>query len=303
MKKNKKFYGVIVPAVTPLTAEYKLDKPAVKRIFDIFYKHNSSPFIIGTTGESASLPSDLKEEYVKEAGKNKKAGTVLYAGISSNVLSESIEFSKLCADNGVDAIAATLPYYFPLTEIQMRKHFEELADKCALPLIIYNIPITIHMSIPLSLIDELSHHPNVIATKDSERNEERMKQSLQLWKDRSDFGHFMGWASKSVDALINGSDGLVPGTGNFAPEIYSEMLSAVESGDHQKAYEMQKLSDLYGDLFQSGKTLGDSLWALKVIMKEKGLCEPIVMPPLQPLSKEEGQKIIQSMKELNEKLA
>ena len=303
MKKSKKFYGVIVPAVTPLTADHKLDKPAVKRIFDNFYKHNVSPFIIGTTGESASLPIDLRTEYVKEAGKNKKTGTVLYAGISSNVLSESIEFAKLCADNGVDAVAATLPYYFALTETQMKKHFEELADKSALPLIIYNIPITIHMSIPLALIDELSHHPNVIATKDSERNEERMKQSLELWKDRSDFGHFMGWASKSVDALINGSDGLVPGTGNFAPEIYSEMLSAVESGDHQKAYEMQKLSDLYGDLFQSGKTLGDSLWALKVIMKEKGLCEPIVMPPLQPLSKEEGQKIIQSMKELNEKVA
>lgn len=303
MKKNKKFYGVIVPAVTPLTADFKLDKPAVKRIFDNFYKHNVSPFIIGTTGESASLPIDLRTEYVKEAGKNKKTGTVLYAGISSNVLSESIEFSKLCADNGVDTVAATLPYYFPLTETQMKKHFEELADKCVLPLIIYNIPITIHMSIPLSLIDELSHHPNVIATKDSERNEERMKQSLQLWKDRADFGHFMGWASKSVDALINGSDGLVPGTGNFAPEIYSEMLSAVESGDHQKAYEMQKLSDLYGDLFQSGKTLGDSLWALKVIMKEKGLCEPIVMPPLKSLSKEEEKKIIRSLKELNEKAA
>src|SRR6185503_17683138 len=303
MKKNKKYYGVIVPAVTPLTPGYELDKSAVKRIFDNFYKYKASPFIIGTTGESASLPLDLKKEYVKEAGKNKKAGTVLYAGISSNVLSESIEFSKLCADNGVDAVAATLPYYFPLTESQMKKHFEQLAEKSALPLIIYNIPATIHMSIPVSIIEELSHHTNVIATKDSERNEERLKQSLELWRDRSDFGHFLGWSAKSVEALFNGSDGLIPSTGNLIPEIYAEMLAAVEANDHQKANEIQKLSDMYGAIYQSGKTLGESLWALKVLMKEKGLCEPIVMPPLQSLSKDEELKLIRSMKELKEKVA
>ena len=303
MKKTKKHHGVIIPAVTPLTGEFRLDKAAVKRIFDSFYKHNCSPFILGTTGESASLPLEVKREYVKEAGKIKKAGTLLYAGISSNVLSESIEFAKLSADNGVDAVAATLPYYFPLTESQMKKHFEQLADKSPLPLVIYNIPATIHMSIPITIIDELSKHPNVIATKDSERSEERLKQSLELWKDRSDFGHFLGWAAKSAEALFGGSDGLIPSTGNLIPEIYAEMFDAVQSDDHQKAGEMQKLSDAYSALYQSGKTLGESLWALKLLMREKGLCEPIVMPPLQSLSKEEEVKLIRSMKEFKEKVA
>jgi len=302
MKKNEKYYGVIIPAVTPLTADHKLDKPAVKKVFDSFYKYNISPFILGTTGESASLPADLKAEYIKEAGRNKKPGTVLYAGISSNVLSESIEFAKLSADNGVDAVAATLPYYFSLTESQMKKHFEYLAENSPLPLIIYNIPVTIHMSIPLSIIDELSHHPNVIATKDSERNEERLKQSLELWKERDDFGHFLGWSAKSVEALINGSDGLIPSTGNIIPEIYSEMLEAVGSGDHQKAYEMQKLSDMYGSIYQSGRTLGESLWALKLLMKEKSLCEAIVMPPLQSLDEKEENKLKKAFYDLKEKV-
>lgn len=302
MKKNKKYSGVIIPAVTPLTADHKLDRSAVKKIFDNFYEHGASPFIIGTTGESASLPFDLKVEYIREAGKHKKTGTVLYAGISSNVLTESIDFARISADNGVDAVAATLPYYFPLTEGQMKKHFEVLAERSPLPVIIYNIPATIHMSIPVPIIDELSHHPNVIATKDSERSEERLKQSLELWRDRTDFGHFLGWSAKSVEALINGSDGLIPSTGNLVPEIYSEMLGAVEAGDHQKAYELQKLSDLYGTLYQSGKTLGESLWALKVLMKEKGLCEAVVMPPLQSLGKDEENKVKKAFYDLKEKV-
>ena len=157
------------------------------------------------------------------------------------------------------------------------------------------------MSIPLQLIDELSHHSNIIATKDSERSEERLKQSLGLWKDRNDFGHFLGWAAKSADALLGGSDGLIPSTGNLFPEIYSVMLKAVQGGDQAKAYEMQQLSDVYGNLYQANKTLGESLWALKLLMKEKNLCEAVVMPPLQPQSDEEAFKLIEAYKKISER--
>lgn len=300
---EKKYKGIIVPVVTPLTQQHRLDEGSVQRIFQAFYEHQISPFILGTTGESASLPLQVKEDYVVVAQKNKLPGTILYAGISSNVLNESIEFAKFCADHDVDAVAATLPSYYALSEGQMRKYFETLAEAITIPLIIYNIPATTHMSIPLSLIDELSHHPNIVATKDSERSDERLSQSLALWKDRKDFGHFLGWAGRSADALIGGSDGLIPSTGNLMPGIYSEMLKAAQAGDQHKAREMQKLSDVYGELYQKGRTLGESLWALKVLMKERGLCEPVVMPPLQPQAKSEELKLIQSLKEQKDKVA
>ena len=288
---NIKEKKIIVPAVTPLTNDYKLDEVAVQKIFGLFYQYNISPFIFGTTGESASLPFEIKKHYLQAAAKNKRPGSILFAGISSNIVSESIEFAKLCADNGVDAVAVTLPSYYALPESSIKKYFEQLADAIPLPLVIYNIPATAHMSIPLQLIDELSHHPNIIATKDSERNEERLQQSLALWKDRNDFGHFLGWAAKSADALLGGSDGLIPSTGNLFPEIYSGMLKAVQEGDVQKVYKMQQLSDAYGNLYQANRTLGESLWALKILMKEKDLCESVVMPPLQPQSEEEALKL------------
>ena len=298
MSKEKKYKGIIVPAITPLTKEYKLDENAVEKIFNNFYLHNISPFILGTTGESASLSGQIKTDYLKAAAKNKKAGTVLYAGISSNVVEESVEFAKQCADNAVDAVAATLPSYYALNDKQMLKYFEELADAIPLPLIIYNIPATTHMSIPLEVIDELSMHPNIVAVKDSERSEERLMKSLELWKDRRDFGHFLGWAAKSALALIGGSDGLIPSTGNLAPEIYSAMWNAFTAKDFKEVYATQLLSDKYGNLYQADKTLGESLWALKLLMKEKDLCEAVVMPPLQPMSAEEENKLIQSLKDI-----
>lgn len=292
MRKNKKFSGIIVPAVTPLNVRLQLDVEAVERLFGLFYQYHISPFILGTTGESASLPVSVKEEYVRAAGMNKKEGTLLYAGISSNVLKESVEFAYYCADHGVDALAVTLPSYYALTTAQMEKYFLMLANVVPLPLIIYNIPATTHMSIPLELIDALSHHPNIVATKDSERSEERLAKSLTLWKDRDDFGHFLGWAAKSAEALVGGSDGLIPSTGNIVQWIYADMLKAVDAGDYEKANRMQLLSDDYGSVYQRDKTLGESLWALKALMQFKGICGDTVMPPLQSMSEEEKQRLI-----------
>ena len=297
---SKKYKGIIVPAVTPLTEKYQLDEIAVEKIFNSFYQHHISPFILGTTGESASLSQQIKSDYLRAAAKNKKSGTMLYAGISSNVFAESVEFAKLCADNAVDAVAATIPTYYALNDDQMLQYFEDLANAVPLPLIIYNIPATTHMSIPLEVIDKLSMHPNIVAIKDSERSEERLMKSLELWKERRDFGHFLGWAASSAIALIGGCDGLIPSTGNLMPEIYSSMWNAFTENNFKDVYARQQQSDAYGNLYQKGKTLGQSLWSLKVLMKQKDLCEAIVMPPLQPMSEEEENKLIQSLQEISQ---
>jgi len=280
MNSNKKYTGIIVPAITPLTEKLQLDETAVERIFASFYHYNIAPFILGTTGEAASLPLSLKKDYVLAAEKNKKMGTLLYAGISSNVWTESIEFAAYCCLHAVDVVVATLPSYYQLSEKQMLQYFTSLADNITLPLFIYNIPATTHMSIPLQVIDKLSLHKNIVGIKDSERSEERMQQSLQLWKDRTDFHYILGWAAKSADALLLGADGLVPSTGNLYPEIYADMLAAFQKADKEKLYACQKLSDDYGALYQSNRTLGESLQELKTLMNKKGLCEAVVMPPL-----------------------
>jgi dihydrodipicolinate synthase/N-acetylneuraminate lyase len=295
-----KYQGIIVPAVTPLTPSFKLDEAAVEKIFHNFYQYDISPFILGTTGESASLSSQVKIDYLKAASKNKKTGSVLYAGISSNVSDESVQFAKLCSDNGVDAVASTLPSYYELNATEMQKYFEDLADAIPLPLIIYNIPATTHMSIPLEIIDKLSMHPNIVAVKDSERNEERLMKSLELWKGRRDFGYFLGWAAKSALALIGGSAGLIPSTGNLVPEIYAAMWNACKGNNFKQVYAMQQLSDKYGNIYQGGKNLGQSLWALKVLMKEKDLCEAVVMPPLQPMSAEEGISVVKNFRNISQ---
>jgi len=106
-------------------------------------------------------------------------------------------------------------------------------------------------------------------------------------------------AAKSDYALQHGSDGLIPSTGNLITSIYHQMELAVANKDLTRTAEMQELSDSFGNLYQAGRTLGNSLWALKVLMYQKGLCDPNMMPPLQAGSKEETASLIESFQELS----
>jgi dihydrodipicolinate synthase/N-acetylneuraminate lyase len=295
---KKKYSGIIIPAITPLTKSFELDKAGVKNMFTNFRANEVKPFILGTTGEAASLANDLKRDYIKLAGELKQGTDQLYVGIASNRFEESVTLSKYAFDNGADAVAAHLPYYYKLSESQINKYFEQLADKCGGPLIIYNIPATTHMSLPLSVIDGLSQHPNIVGIKDSEQNEDRVRESIGLWKEREDFSYFLGWAARSAVALLNGSDGLIPSSGNLFPGIYNDMAQAAKLGNTEAVNALQHKSDLVGKLYQSGRLLGESLWALKVLMFNSGICQPYVMPPLRAQSAEEEENLLKGLQEL-----
>jgi len=292
MAKTKKYHGVVVPMVTPFTEKGEIDIPAAKRVTEHIVAGGASAFVLGTTGEAASVPQQGRAEFVKAAVEQTAGRTLTYAGIASNCFKTSVDAAKKYFDLGVDAVVANLPSYYPLNADQMLKYFEALADSVPGPLIVYNITITTHMSIPLDVVEKLSHHPNVVALKDSEKNEERFKEAIAMWKDREDFSHFTGSAVLSAMALLLGSDGIVPSTGNFVPEIYRDLYEAAVAGDADKAHHLQEKTNELGKIYQKDRLLSQSLAALKVIMNELGLCGEAVLPPLVRAGAEEKADIL-----------
>src|SRR5690606_11725328 len=192
MKEIRTKKETIVPVVAPLKQDLSLDHDAVARIFSYLYSNGAIPFILGTTGESASLSNAFKEEYLRSAVNNRPEGEKLYVGISSNIMEDSISFANLAFELGVSEVAATLPTYYKLSDIQIEKYYLYLAESILPNLIVYNRPATTHMSIPLELLDRLSYHTKIVGVKDSERSIERLDISLDLWRDRPDFKHYMG---------------------------------------------------------------------------------------------------------------
>ena len=295
MSKPKKYSGVVVPMMTPFTAQHTVDPVAVQQLTDHLITHQTQPFILGTTGEAASIPFAERKRMVIEAVKAVNKQTLLYAGIPGNSLNDAIEEGKLYHDLGVDVLVATMPSYYPVTPDQMYRYFDALASALPCPLIIYNIPATTHLSIPLETIEQLSSHPNIAGLKDSEKGVERIAEATSRWKHRTDFSYLLGWAVQSQQALAQGADGIVPSSGNLAPAVYRKIYDAALAGDTATAIKAQEKGDQISALYQSNRILSNSLSAFKVMLAAYHLCEPHVLPPLYRLPETEEEQLMQEV--------
>ena len=291
---NSKYRGVVVPMVTPVTQDGQLDIEAVKRIINFFANNKVSPLLMGTTGEGNSVSQDDGQLFVDTAVKaNTKhpSPITIYAGLTGNCFSEQVRQAEIYTALGADVIVATLPTYYALTPEQMYEYYHTLADCITGPLMLYNILATTHMSIPVDVIRRLADHPNIVGLKDSERDLERMAQCIEIAKGRDDFAYFCGWAAQSAHSLELGGNGIVPSTGNYVPEMFSQLFDAAVAGDMETANRLQDETNEIAKIYQKDRSLGQSLTALKVMMQTKGLCEPWMLMPLTRLSPEEEQTI------------
>ncbi|WP_192579136.1 dihydrodipicolinate synthase family protein [Dyadobacter aurulentus] len=288
---KKKFSGVVVPMITPVHADLTIDVPAAEKLVHYLTSNGAAPFILGTTGESASIGRAEKKKLVEATVKAAAGRSIVYAGISGNAVTDSIEDAHHYQDLGADVFVATMTSYYPADADQMLRYFTLLADKVPAPLIIYNIPATTHLSIPLDVVEQLSTHPNIVGFKDSERSVERLERSVSLWKDRSDFAFLTGWAAQSLRALQLGADGIIPSTGNLAPKLYDTLSRSVAEGNGQVAENAQLKADRISEIYQKDRTLSYSLPALKAMMSAYGLCQACMLPPMFQLAADEEKSI------------
>lgn len=284
--------------ITPFTEDYKIDEAAAIKVSNYLVAEGTIPFVLGTTGESASINFENRHQFVKIVTTHLKNKSQVYAGISANCLENSLLAAQKYNDLGVTTCVAHLPSYYPLKPDHMLQYYETLANKSPNPIMIYNILSTTHMSIPIDVIEKLSFHPNIIGIKDSERDMNRLQRLAKLFADRSDFSILIGWSAQSAHSLQMGFDGIVPNPGNLIPNLYKKLYDAALSSDLKTAEKLQIQTDEIAAIFQKDKILSEVLPGLKVMMKELNLCEPYVKPPLKRLSMEEETRI----KELTQKM-
>ena len=279
MYKEKAYHGVVVPMVTPIRQDGDVDLSAAKRITEHIIKGGGSVFILGTTGEAASISPTDKIRLVECVVEQTAGRRYVYAGIADNCLANSVVMSRQFAKLGAHVAVAHVPNYYPLCEDDMAAYFAELAGKSDLPVMLYNIPVTTGMSIPLPVIDRLSVHANIVGLKDSENNLERLQDATQRWKDRQDFVYMMGCSVLSDKALSLGADGIVPGAGNVTPSLFVALYRAATQGRAVQAKRLQACADQISGMFQKGRILSQSLPVLKALMHLLDLCDVHVLPP------------------------
>lgn len=299
MSEDRKCQGVIVPMVTPFTPQGQIDMESVCRIIDHLIAGGADGiFVLGTTGEAASISMTEKQKLVEIAVKATRNRSLIYAGISGNCLDESIAMAASYMEAGADVLVAHVSYYYSLSDDEIFGYFTGLADRIAGPLVIYNIPKTTNLSLSLDVIDKLSRHDRIIGIKDSENTPGRLEAALERFGGRSDFLYVVGCAPLSAKAVSLGAAGIVPSSANLVPQMYQQLFEHAQKGNLSAARELQAQTDRVSAMYQKNRSLGQSLAALKAAMHVLGLCGPAVLPPLVTL----GQADIAAIKKQMESI-
>lgn len=145
----------------------------------------SGLIVLGSTGEAAALNDEETREVLRAAAETAAAEKVLVAGVGRESLKATVELAEAAAGFGYDAVLVRTPtYYAPqMTAETVLNYFRAVADRSPLPVVLYNIPRLVPYAIPVEVVAELAHHPNIIGIKDSTGDLERLKALLAATRE------------------------------------------------------------------------------------------------------------------------
>lgn len=295
MKNGLKYEGTVVPMVTPITAAGELDEPALHRLVEKLIAGGvKGIFVLGTTGEGANVPKPIRERVVEQTVAIVKNRALVYVGLG-DVRSDGAGSANDFFRAGANAVVVHPPISNPVPAGKLHDWYRALLDGMNGPLILYNMPSTTGVSIPLDAVENLLGHPKLAGIKDSENNSKRMEELLCRFGKRAGFSIFVGVGALMEKGLKLGANGIVPSVGNLIPEVCENLCASARSGDWVKAQNHFSRMNAVAALYQKGRTLNESLSVLKAAVHFRGLCEPYVLPPLHTLSGSAMEKLRHQM--------
>lgn len=299
MTRRLKYQGAVVPLVTPLMVNGDLDEPALRRMVDAQVAGGvDGVFVLGTTGEGVHVPRDARRQLVAQTVRHVNQRALVFAGlgdIRDTDFSEANEFFAA----GVDAVVAHPPISEKVAHRDLRAWYQTVLELIHGPLVLYNMPMTTNVSIPLEVVEAFLGHPKVAGIKDSENNPQRLEELLQRCGRKQDFSVFVGVGALMEKGLKLGADGIVPSVGNLIPDVCHKFCAAAKKSDWSEAAVFSARMNTIAALYQKGRTLNESLSVLKAAMSCRGLCLPHVLQPLSPLTETQIEKLRHEMERLH----
>ncbi len=300
MNPSQKLSGVVVPLVTPVTPGGQIDFLALDRLLEAQIAGGvEGVLILGTTGEGPCVPQALRRPLIERAVATARKRIRIYANVAENSLADAIAATADFFQAGAEVVVALAPFYYPSRPVELTAWFRALLDAARGPVVLYNIPITTHVSIPLDVIGELVGHPRLAGLKDSENDAKRHEELLQRFGGRKDFSIFIGVGALMAQGLKSGADGIVPSVGNLIPKDCQQQVDAAHRNDWEAVEASTRRQLEVAGVYQKGRTLAQSLAALKGLLHHRGLCSPHVFPPLLPMSEAELEALGSDLAKLN----
>ena len=242
------FSGSIPALVTPFR-NGAVDEPAFRRLVDWQIAEGSSALVpCGTTGESATLSYEEHYRVIALCVAQADGRVPIIAGCGSNDTATAVRHMAFAKAEGAAAALVVAPYYNRPNQDGIYAHYAHLAEKCDLPIILYNVPGRTVTDLLPETVARLAEIPSIIGIKDASGNLARV--GVHRLSCGSDFCQLSGNDDMAVGFNASGGVGCISVTANVAPRLCAELQAACQKGDYALARDINdRLHPLHGALF------------------------------------------------------
>lgn len=292
MRKTTIFKGMATAMVTPMTAT-GVDYEALGRFIDFQIDSGINALVaVGTTGESATLSPQERNEVIRFTVDRVNGRVPVIAGTGTNNTAHAISYTESACAIGADAVLVVTPYYNKSTQAGLIAHFSAIADKSDKPVILYNVPSRTGCNLLPATVAELAKHPNISAIKEACGD---MAQVVELFARCGDMiDVYSGEDALTVPMMAMGGMGTISVLSNVVPAQAVAMTDAFFAGRLDEAAKMQcKYLDLINDLFCEVNPI-----PAKAAVSAMGYGAENIRLPLIPMSQTNRERMFRHMAEL-----
>ncbi|MEI7904979.1 MAG: 4-hydroxy-tetrahydrodipicolinate synthase [Candidatus Firestonebacteria bacterium] len=230
------FKGAITALITPFK-NGKVDEQKLAANVEFQIKNGINGLVpCGTTGESPTLSHEEHKKVIEIVIAAAKKRVPVIAGTGSNSTEEALELTAHAKKAGADAALIVSPYYNKPTQKGLYLHFKTIAEKTAIPIILYNIPGRCGVTIEASTMARLSAIKNIVGVKEATGSLDMVSQIINACG--FGFDVLSGDDNLTLPIMSVGGRGVISVISNLVPKQVAEMAAAYAKGEHKKALEI-----------------------------------------------------------------
>ncbi|TDX18099.1 N-acetylneuraminate lyase [Buttiauxella sp. BIGb0552] len=230
--------GVMPALLTPFNQQQQVDTDSLRRLVRFNIEQGiDGIYVGGSTGEAFLQSAQEREQVLEIVAEEAKGKITLIAHVGSISTHESQVLASAARRYGFDAVSAVTPFYYPFSFNEHCDHYRAVIDASeGLPMVVYNIPALSGVKLTLEQIDTLINLPGVGALKQTSGD---LYQMEQIRRAHPDLVLYNGYDEIFASGLVAGADGGIGSTYNVMGWRYQAIRQAVQSGDMQRASQLQ----------------------------------------------------------------